>query len=59
MATLREAQQQLEGAASVQLFSALKGLGLEDARRRVLALAVPERDGGGIKGPGGIATGAD
>ena len=37
MATLREAQATLGDAASVQIFSALKGLGLEDARRVVLA----------------------
>jgi GTP-binding protein len=58
MATLREAQQQLQGRASVQLFSALKGMGLEDARRVVLTWAAQGSEGA-IKGPGGIATGAD
>ena len=39
MATLKEAQATLEGLASVQLFSALKGMGLEEARRVVLGWA--------------------
>jgi len=36
MATLKAAKAQLEGRASTQIFSAHKGLGLEDARRVVL-----------------------
>jgi GTP-binding protein EngB required for normal cell division len=39
MKALREAQQVLGERATVQVFSALKGLGLEDARRMVLAWA--------------------
>jgi GTP-binding protein len=39
MAALKEAAGTLEGRASVQLFSALKGMGLEDARRVVLTWA--------------------
>lgn len=52
---LKAARQALTGAASVQLFSALKGLGLEDARRVVLRWAAE----GKRKSPGGEATGAD
>jgi GTP-binding protein len=59
MAALKEAASVLEGRASVQLFSALKGLGLEDARRVVLTWASAGNAQGAIKGPGGIATGAD
>jgi GTP-binding protein len=36
MAGLKEAQKALEGVASVQMFSAMKGLGLEEARRVLL-----------------------
>jgi GTP-binding protein EngB required for normal cell division len=63
--TLRAAQAQLAGRASVQLFSALKGKGLEDARNvlkhwcQAAGHQARETTGGGIKGPGGIATGAD
>ncbi|MET0290968.1 MAG: ribosome biogenesis GTP-binding protein YihA/YsxC [Steroidobacteraceae bacterium] len=39
MAALREAQAQLGERAGVSLFSALKGIGLEDARRVVLTWA--------------------
>jgi GTP-binding protein len=39
IAALRDAQQQLGDRAGVSLFSALKGLGLEDARRVVLTWA--------------------
>ena len=53
--TLREVQTQLQGVASVQLFSALKGTGLEDART-VLKRWCAEIS---IKGPGGEATGAE
>jgi GTP-binding protein len=45
---LRASQAQLEGIASVQLFSALRGVGLEDART-VLKHWCTEK----IKGPGG------
>lgn len=45
---LRASQAQLQGIASVQLFSALRGLGLEDARN-VLNRWCQEK----IKGPGG------
>ncbi len=39
MAALRDAQKQLGDRAGVSLFSALKGIGLEDARRVVLTWA--------------------
>jgi GTP-binding protein len=45
MATLRQSQTQLEGIASVQLFSALKGQGLEEARRVVLTWAAQGGEG--------------
>lgn len=51
---LREARSVLAGRAGVQLFSALKGTGLDEARA-VLARWCREE----IKGPGGEATGAD
>jgi GTP-binding protein len=55
MAALKTAQAALAGRASVQAFSALKGLGLEDARRVMLAWGAEWKR----KGPGGRATGAD
>jgi len=51
---LREVQAQLDGVASVQLFSSLKGVGLDEARSVLKRWATRE-----IKGPGGRATGAE
>jgi len=51
---LREVQVQLAGVASTQLFSAHKGIGLEEARSVLKRWSTQE-----IKGPGGRATGAD
>jgi GTP-binding protein len=39
MAALKVAEKQADGRATVQMFSALKGLGLEEARRAMLGLA--------------------
>jgi GTP-binding protein len=51
---LRASQAQLAGVATVQLFSALRGIGLEDARGLLKRWCAET-----IKGPGGLATGAD
>jgi GTP-binding protein len=57
LSVMRDAQATLAGRASCQLFSALKGAGLEEARS-VLQRWVGEATHK-IKSPGGEATGAD